>query len=78
MGRCFLRTTSLHPDHDPGIPERSSFNSHPGIAGGLPKGNEGSLNKFISGTICPFGKGMLPENQETLKVEKIQIPTNPH
>jgi len=38
-GRCFLRTSSLPPGHDPGIPEMSNFNNHPGIAGGLPKGN---------------------------------------
>lgn len=39
--------------------------------------NYGSLNKFISITIYPFGKGMLPENHETLRVEKFQIPNNP-
>jgi hypothetical protein len=29
----------LPPGHNPSIPEMSNFNSHPGIAGGLPNGN---------------------------------------
>jgi hypothetical protein len=33
--------------------------------------NYGPLNKLISGTICPFGKGMLPGNYETLKVDDL-------